>query len=183
MLRSRFVHVFSIKGYDIRVNKPTIRQFHLLKFPCCLGHCCGEIDIAPDGTTPFLITALLFDLHSERSGLPLHSFFLVSTNCAEVAADDYCTSGLPLLRRAIWMRPPGSKRRGLAIHALKQTGSYEHAGDAISFADPRPTPLLSRPASSSASKSGRSRSASRPKSESNAFVVTGVGRTSLRAAD
>ncbi|EHK54687.1 hypothetical protein MAXJ12_24047 [Mesorhizobium alhagi CCNWXJ12-2] len=89
MLRSRFVLVFSIKGYDIGVNKPTIWQLHLIELPCCLRHCCGEIDIAPDGTTPFfLITALLFDLHSKRSGLPPHGLFLVRRIAQEVAADD-----------------------------------------------------------------------------------------------
>ncbi|TKD45941.1 MAG: hypothetical protein E5W98_12075 [Mesorhizobium sp.] len=89
MLRSRFVHVFSIKGYDIRVNKPTIWLFHLFELPCSLCHSCAEIDIAPDGTTRFLITALLFDLHSERSGLPPHGCFLIRHRWHRVAADDY----------------------------------------------------------------------------------------------
>ncbi|CCV13818.1 hypothetical protein MESS4_60081 [Mesorhizobium sp. STM 4661] len=75
------MRVFSIKGYDIRVNQPTIWQIHIFELPCCVGYSRREIDIAPDGMAPFLIIALLFDLHSERSGLPPHSFFLVRTNC------------------------------------------------------------------------------------------------------
>ncbi|CDX57566.1 conserved hypothetical protein [Mesorhizobium plurifarium] len=73
----RFVQRFSIKDQDSRVNKLTSWQLNLLEFLCCFSHRRGDVEIAPDGTGSFLITALLFDFHGEWSRLPPHSSFLI----------------------------------------------------------------------------------------------------------